>query len=83
MIVAGLKIMRAPWKGLPQKSETAEAVEKEKMFEEISSYHGDFTNANNLMDESLMWKRNERFMTAETKRKLLESAYHDPFDELF
>ena len=22
-------------------------------------------------------------MTAETKRKLLESAYHDPFDELF
>lgn len=58
MIVAGLTFLREPWKGLPQKSETAEAVEKEKMFEEISSYHGDFTNANNLIDESLVWQRN-------------------------
>jgi len=56
--VAGLTFLREPWKGLPQKSETAEAVEKEKMFEEISSYHGDFTNANNLIDESLVWQRN-------------------------
>ena len=58
LILICLTMLREPWKGLPQKSETAEAVEKEKMFEEISSYHGDFTNANNLIDESLVWQRN-------------------------
>lgn len=38
---------RKPWEGKQQSGEAADELEQQKMFESISSYHGEFTRVDN------------------------------------
>ena len=79
MIAVTLEFGRKPWKGKLQQVEAAEEVEKDRFFEEISSFHGEFTHDDLVQQDG----EREDLLTAEMKQRTLKAAYQDPFDELF
>lgn len=75
------RFIRKPWQGVNLKEEEAEQVDKDKIFESISSFHNDFTARD--FEGTVMGTRNQEKLTANAKTEMLKEAYRDPYDLQF
>ena len=79
VLVSVFQFFRKPWKGTVLKIEVAEEVQKEKLFDEISSFHDIGDPENEGVDVGLA---NPQKVTEKEKRDALRKTYEDPFEEI-